>query len=58
MKHSEDSGPPASEGDASTRQAYEAPQGEVGEALAAIWSELLGIEQISRHDNFFELGGH
>ena len=36
---------------------YEAPQGEVEEALAAVWSEVLGIEQVGRHDNFFELGG-
>ena len=27
-------------------------------ALANIWSELLGIEQIGIHDNFFDLGGH
>ncbi|WP_372720719.1 amino acid adenylation domain-containing protein, partial [Immundisolibacter sp.] len=26
--------------------------------LAAIWSEVLGIERIGRHDNFFDLGGH
>ncbi|MCC8368412.1 AMP-binding protein, partial [Xenorhabdus sp. PB61.4] len=26
--------------------------------LAAIWGELLGLEQVSRHDNFFMLGGH
>ncbi len=36
---------------------YEAPQGEVEEALAAVWSEVLGITQVGRHDNFFELGG-
>uniref|UniRef100_UPI0036DF35FD amino acid adenylation domain-containing protein n=1 Tax=Photorhabdus sp. RM322S TaxID=3342825 RepID=UPI0036DF35FD len=40
------------------RQVYEAPQGEVEIALAAIWRELLGIEQVSRYDNFFALGGH
>ncbi|WXG14266.1 amino acid adenylation domain-containing protein [Xenorhabdus griffiniae] len=40
------------------RQVYEAPQGEVETALAAIWREVLGVEQISRHDNFFALGGH
>ncbi|WP_193085166.1 non-ribosomal peptide synthetase, partial [Halomonas sp. 3F2F] len=37
---------------------YEPPQGEVEEALAAIWSEVLGVERTGRHDNFFELGGH
>ncbi|OCQ51248.1 Tyrocidine synthase 3 [Photorhabdus australis subsp. thailandensis] len=40
------------------RQVYEAPQGETEMALAAIWSELLGVEQVSRYDNFFALGGH
>jgi aryl carrier-like protein len=29
----------------------------VEEALAAVWSEVLGISQVGRHDNFFELGG-
>jgi amino acid adenylation domain-containing protein len=37
---------------------FEPPQGEVEEALAAIWSEVLGTERIGRHDNFFEVGGH
>jgi thioesterase domain-containing protein/acyl carrier protein len=37
---------------------FEAPQGETEEMLAQIWSELLGVERISRHDNFFDLGGH
>ncbi len=44
--------------EAFARQVYEAPQGETETLLAAIWSELLGIEQISRHDSFFALGGH
>src|SRR5262245_51632579 len=35
----------------------EPPTGPIEEALAHIWSGLLGIETISRHDNFFELGG-
>jgi amino acid adenylation domain-containing protein len=26
--------------------------------LAKIWSELLGLEQLSIHDDFFEVGGH
>ncbi|HWM71527.1 MAG TPA: amino acid adenylation domain-containing protein, partial [Steroidobacteraceae bacterium] len=37
---------------------YEAPQGEVEEALARIWQLLLPVERVGRHDNFFELGGH
>jgi len=39
---------------------YEAPEGEVEEVIARIWSDVLGIEQIERvrrRDNFFELGG-
>ncbi|CAQ85107.1 MULTISPECIES: non-ribosomal peptide synthase/polyketide synthase [Photorhabdus] len=49
---------PAPSKEAFARQIYEAPQGEIEATLAAIWRELLGIEQISRHDNFFALGGH
>ncbi|EQB97759.1 condensation domain-containing protein, partial [Photorhabdus temperata] len=49
---------PAPGQEAFARQVYEAPQGEIETALATIWRELLGIEQISRHDNFFALGGH
>ncbi|WP_197413177.1 condensation domain-containing protein, partial [Vibrio sp. MEBiC08052] len=37
---------------------YQAPQGDAEVQLAAIWSELLGVEQVGRADNFFELGGH
>jgi acyl-coenzyme A synthetase/AMP-(fatty) acid ligase len=39
-------------------RAYEAPEGQVEEALARIWSEVLGVERVGRYDNFFELGGH
>ncbi|MDB6375150.1 amino acid adenylation domain-containing protein, partial [Photorhabdus bodei] len=49
---------PAPDGEAFARQIYAAPQGDTETALAAIWRELLGIEQISRHDSFFALGGH
>jgi len=34
------------------------PEGETEQRLAAIWSELLGVPEISRHDEFFALGGH
>ena len=37
---------------------YVAPRNRVEESLAAIWCELLGIEQVGIHDNFFALGGH
>jgi amino acid adenylation domain-containing protein len=37
---------------------YEAPQGEVEEALAAIWKQVLDIPRVGRNDHFFELGGH
>jgi amino acid adenylation domain-containing protein len=47
---------PAPEFSAGT--AYEAPQGETEEKLAAIWAEVLGVQRVGRNDNFFELGGH
>ena len=37
---------------------YVAPQGAAENAIAALWQELLGLEQVGRHDHFFELGGH
>ncbi|UFZ04830.1 amino acid adenylation domain-containing protein [Bradyrhizobium ontarionense] len=37
--------------------AYAAPAGEVEQAIAAVWRDVLGREQIGRDDNFFELGG-
>ncbi|XP_031639598.1 uncharacterized protein LOC116351613, partial [Contarinia nasturtii] len=49
---------PAPDDEAFARQLYEEPRGETEVKLAALWSELLGIERISRHDNFFALGGH
>ncbi|WP_212590243.1 non-ribosomal peptide synthetase, partial [Xanthomonas translucens] len=39
-------------------QAYAAPEGELEATLAALWSELLGVERVGRRDSFFALGGH
>jgi acyl transferase domain-containing protein/acyl carrier protein len=37
---------------------YVAPRDDVEAALAGIWAELLGVEQVGIHDSFFQLGGH
>jgi acyl transferase domain-containing protein/acyl carrier protein len=37
---------------------YQEPAGAVEEAIAAIWSESLRLEQVGAADNFFELGGN
>jgi hypothetical protein len=38
--------------------AYVEPQSPAEEAIAGVWSEALGLEQVGVHDNFFELGGN
>jgi amino acid adenylation domain-containing protein len=35
-----------------------APRVPLEEALARIWTDVLGVERVSVHDDFFELGGH
>jgi amino acid adenylation domain-containing protein len=35
-----------------------APRTPVEQKVAAVWSEVLGVEQVGAEDDFFELGGH
>ncbi|MFJ2485203.1 amino acid adenylation domain-containing protein [Pseudomonas sp. NPDC087639] len=49
---------PAPNVEAFDQQDYQAPQGSLETALAAIWAEVLGVERIGRQDQFFALGGH
>jgi amino acid adenylation domain-containing protein len=37
---------------------FEAARTATEELLAGIWSEVLGVKEVSIHDNFFDLGGH
>ncbi|HKV07867.1 MAG TPA: amino acid adenylation domain-containing protein, partial [Thermoanaerobaculia bacterium] len=34
------------------------PQGHVERTVAAVWCEILGLDQVGRHQSFFDLGGH
>lgn len=47
---------PAQQGRSQT--AYMAPRNTKERVIAAIWTELIGIEQIGIHDNFFHIGGN
>ena len=42
---------------AADQASYVAPQGQVEETLARIWSEVLRVPRVGARDNFFELGG-
>jgi phthiocerol/phenolphthiocerol synthesis type-I polyketide synthase E len=37
--------------------AYVAPRGELEERVAAVWRQVLGMEQVGVHDSFLDLGG-
>jgi 3-oxoacyl-(acyl-carrier-protein) synthase len=39
-------------------QAHVAPQGKLEQQIAAVWRELLSVDQVGVNDNFFDLGGH
>jgi acyl carrier protein len=45
-------------GSAEGEEGYVAPRDPVEEAIAAIWTSVLGIEHVGVHDSFFEVGGH
>src|SRR5262249_21225004 len=40
-----------------TGEAFVAPSGPVEETLAALWSEVLGLDAIGVQDDFFDVGG-
>jgi amino acid adenylation domain-containing protein len=44
--------------EADARRDKIAPRTEAESRLAAIWSELLGVEELGVRDDFFDLGGH
>ena len=41
-----------------TKRPFIPPQTPLEEKIAAVWSEVLGLQQIDRTDDFFALGGH
>jgi amino acid adenylation domain-containing protein len=44
---------------AASRPSPTAPaRGPLKRQLAAVWAELLGVEEVGAHDDFFDLGGH
>jgi amino acid adenylation domain-containing protein len=49
---------PAPEWTEQSVSTYEAPGTPTETRLAALWAQVLGVEQVGRHDNFFFLGGH
>lgn len=49
---------PVPEGGERPDRVYAAPRDETEGQLAAIWSDVLGVEEVGREDHFFELGGH
>ena len=39
-------------------EAFEGPSTAVEEVVAGLWTQVLGVDRVSRYDNFFDLGGH
>ena len=49
---------PAPEGVETRASEFVAPRTPIEEAVAGVWSEVLGVGRVGVRDNFFELGGH
>ncbi|HEV3050719.1 MAG TPA: AMP-binding protein, partial [Longimicrobium sp.] len=49
---------PVPDGGSYARRAPEPPRTMTEQVLASIWSEVLGVQRVSRRDHFFDLGGH
>ena len=43
---------------ATMRDSYVAPRTDLERQIAAIWQEILGVDQVGVRDSFFDLGGH
>jgi SagB-type dehydrogenase family enzyme len=43
--------------EAHTTPTFVAPQTELGQTIAAIWQQIVGVTQVGIHDNFFDIGG-
>jgi natural product biosynthesis luciferase-like monooxygenase protein len=43
---------------ARTKAEYVAPAGELEQAIAKVWTEVLNLSKVGMDDNFFDLGGH
>jgi amino acid adenylation domain-containing protein len=50
--------PAPTAGGSGAANGYVAPRTPIEEAVAAIWSQVLGVERVGVEDNFFTLGGH
>jgi hypothetical protein len=49
---------PAPDGGAGRDEGFVAPRTPLEEAVAEIWSEVLGASRVGIHDSFWDLGGH
>jgi amino acid adenylation domain-containing protein len=49
---------PPSRGRPVTEGSLAAPETVLEKRIAAIWQEVLGLEEVGIHDNFFDVGGH